>query len=186
MPFGRFLKRKEESPPLSSSSTRPFVDGIQKVSSEETHRGVTVFPEKEKVSHGKEKEDVSTPRVVTEGTKETEKAEGGTQSTAVNDEISSQNISPKSEEVSQIEAILEDGLGESFDSLPPRLQEEFRFQGEKTAIKISELLHTTKIKIKKILGLIRSWLKMLPGVSQLFIEQDAREKVEKILQIRKK
>jgi hypothetical protein len=35
--------------------------------------------------------------------------------------------------------------------------------------------------VKKILALIRDWLKLIPGVNRFFLEQEAKIKTDKIL-----
>ena len=63
-------------------------------------------------------------------------------------------------------------------------QEAFKKKGEETAGKIKELLKSFKDKTKEIVKLIKSWLKMLPGVNKFFIEQEAKIKTDKILNIK--
>ncbi|HDQ22414.1 MAG TPA: hypothetical protein ENN28_00375 [Candidatus Uhrbacteria bacterium] len=84
----------------------------------------------------------------------------------------------------KIEDILEEDLEEIYFQMPPEKQAEFRQTGEETAGKIEALLHSTKIKIKKILDLIRDWLKIIPGVNKYFLDQEAKIKTDKILDIK--
>ena len=84
----------------------------------------------------------------------------------------------------KIEKVLEEGLGDSFQRLSPIAKQEFKIKGEETANKIRELMNSAKIKVKKIIRLILEWLKMLPGVNHFFLEQEAKIKTDKILQLK--
>lgn len=86
----------------------------------------------------------------------------------------------------KVEKIMEEGINEAYSRLSPVAQQEFKLKGEETALKIRELLKATHIKVKKILGLIFEWLKMLPGVNKFFLEQEAKIKTDKIIHLHKK
>jgi hypothetical protein len=92
----------------------------------------------------------------------------------------------KDEVAVKIEKILEDGLGDAYQRLSPVAKQEFKIKGEKTAVKISELLRSTHVKVKKILRLIIEWLKILPGINRFFLEQEAKIKTDKILELKNK
>lgn len=81
----------------------------------------------------------------------------------------------------EIETILSDDLTDLFLKMTPSEQEAFRAKGEETASRIREMLQSAKVNIKKILGLIRDWLKLIPGVNRFFLEQEAKIKTDKIL-----
>jgi hypothetical protein len=83
--------------------------------------------------------------------------------------------------VKGIEDILSEDLTDLFLKMSPEQQQEFRDEGEATASKIRVLLSETKIKIKNILVLITQWLRMIPGINQFFLEQEAKIKTDKIL-----
>jgi hypothetical protein len=84
----------------------------------------------------------------------------------------------------EIEDILEGDLEGIYQSLTPVQQREFREKGEETAFKISILIQQAKIKIKQILKLIIEWLKLIPGVNKFFLEQEAKIKTDKVLQLK--
>ena len=86
----------------------------------------------------------------------------------------------------EIDKILADGLHETFLNLSPKKQQEFKLEGEKTTVKINLLLDKTKIKVDKIIDLIRKWLKIIPGINQFFLEQEAKIKADKIINIKDK
>jgi len=90
----------------------------------------------------------------------------------------------KTEDYQKIEKIMEEGLGEAYQSMTADQQKVFKETGEKTASKIEQLLRKAKVKIKEILHLIREWLKIIPGVNKFFLEQEAKIKTDKILKIK--
>jgi len=92
----------------------------------------------------------------------------------------------KTARIQAIENILEEDLGDVYFSLTPEKQREFKRKGEETAIKISMLAEKTKIKAKKIISLIRDWLLLIPGVNKFFLEQEAKIKADKIIELKNK
>ena len=85
----------------------------------------------------------------------------------------------------KIESVLEEDLGEVYKSMPPEKQAEFQKKGEEVAGKIRTMIETAKFSFRKALGLIRDWLKMIPGVNKFFLEQEAKIKADKISHIAK-
>lgn len=63
-------------------------------------------------------------------------------------------------------------------------QAKFKQAGEETAGKISILLQTAKVQVKKIVELIVAWLRIIPGVNSYYLEQEAKIKADKILTMR--
>jgi len=86
----------------------------------------------------------------------------------------------------EIDAYLSDGLGETFLAMTPIKQKEFKEEGEKTAKKINILLDSTKINLGKIVDLIRRWLKLITGVNRFFLDQEAKIKADKIIDLKNK
>lgn len=85
-----------------------------------------------------------------------------------------------------IDSILSEGLDEVFLGLKPDKQKEFKVKGEETVKEINTLLSKTKVKVSKIIGLIKSWLKIIPGVNKFFLEQESKIKADKIMEIKNK
>lgn len=83
--------------------------------------------------------------------------------------------------VIKIEKILESGVGDAYNRLSPIAKQEFKMEGEQTAMKIRELLKSAHVKVKKIFQLIMEWLKLLPGVNHFFLEQEAKIKTDRVL-----
>jgi len=93
--------------------------------------------------------------------------------------------SPEEERKKEIDKILADGLNEVFLKMSPIQQKKFKEEGDETVKKINKLLEGTKIKISKIINLIRAWLKLIPGVNKYFLEQEAKIKADRIVQLKK-
>jgi len=89
-------------------------------------------------------------------------------------------------ELEEIENILQEDLGDVYASLPPETREEFKVEGEKTAVEIKGLVERVKIKTRKIFQLIKNWLKIIPGVNRFFLEQEAKIKTDEILDLAEK
>lgn len=84
----------------------------------------------------------------------------------------------------KIDQILSEGLSDVFMDLDPNTQIKFKVEGERTTRKINELLSGAKIKAKKIVDLIMSWLGIIPGLNRFFLEQEAKIKADKILKMK--
>lgn len=84
-----------------------------------------------------------------------------------------------------MEKVLSSGLEELYLGLTPEKKQEFRQVGENTAKQICELLSQSKIKVDKIINLIKTWLKLLPGINKFFLEQEAKIKTDALLQLKK-
>ncbi len=81
----------------------------------------------------------------------------------------------------EVEIILEEDLTEMFLAMTPAQQAKFKEKGEETLFKVRVALGQAKINASKIFHLIRSWLKIIPGVNRYFLEQEAKIKTDKIL-----
>ena len=86
----------------------------------------------------------------------------------------------------EIDNILSSGLHEVFLQLDKKRQAEFKLKGEETVSKINGLLNESKIRIDKIISLIKKWLKLIPGINQFFLEQEAKIKADKIVDLKNK
>ena len=91
---------------------------------------------------------------------------------------------PKAPMLVKIEGILAEDLAEVYENLPAALKPQFRAKGEETAGKIKQLMQDAKVKARKVLKLIKEWLKMIPGVNKFFLEQEATIKTQKLLGIK--
>lgn len=85
--------------------------------------------------------------------------------------------------VHDIESILSDGLGETYTKLPPDTKVAFKRSGEEAARRIAVLLDKTRLSVRKIIAIIRDWLRILPGVNRHFINQEAKIRTDRLLQL---
>ena len=83
-----------------------------------------------------------------------------------------------------VERILSEGLEETFRTLDAEHQQAFKETGEVTAAKIETMLQSAKVQVIKIIELIMTWLKIIPGVNKYFLEQEAKNKADKLLRLR--
>jgi hypothetical protein len=91
----------------------------------------------------------------------------------------------KTEERKKIEGILSEDLKELFQGMDAEHKAEFKRKGEETASALEKLVSTAKATAKKVAKLISNWLKFIPGINQYFLEQEAKLKTDKILEINK-
>ncbi len=90
---------------------------------------------------------------------------------------------PTDEVTEEIEKIMEEGLGEFFTTMPPEAKVKFKKKGEEVARELSEMVRGFKVKFKRALQLIRDWLLTIPGVNRFFLEQEAKIKVDLIIEL---
>lgn len=89
----------------------------------------------------------------------------------------------KDEDVLEVEKILEEGLAPLFVSLPDHAKEKFKEKGEEASHEIAGMVKRLQIDIKRALRLIRDWLLTIPKVNKFFLEQEAKIKTDKILEL---
>lgn len=91
---------------------------------------------------------------------------------------------PEKDEVFKaVEKILEDGLGDYYQQLPEPAKVRFQQKGEQVAGEIAVMVRQLKVKVKQVILLIRDWLLTIPGVNKFFLEQEAKIKTDRILEL---
>jgi len=91
-------------------------------------------------------------------------------------------VDPMVQRYQRIEQILEEDFGEIYNNLSPQEQKLFKIKGEEAARSIFQLVyHKSKVKVKKIIKMIKEWLKTIPGINKFFLEQEAKIKADKIV-----
>lgn len=90
---------------------------------------------------------------------------------------------PKDDVTLRVEKIMEDGLGSYYDRLSPQAKVQFKRKGEETAVEISLMVRSLKVKMHRVLRLLRDWLLTIPGVNKFFLEQEAKIKTDRILEL---
>ncbi|OGY47635.1 MAG: hypothetical protein A2840_01290 [Candidatus Buchananbacteria bacterium RIFCSPHIGHO2_01_FULL_47_11b] len=92
----------------------------------------------------------------------------------------------KSQQLLEIETILEQDLADFYFKMDEDARQEFKVTGEQTAAKIEQLLGRSRVRARAIFKLIIAWLKIIPGVNKLFINQEAKIKTDKIMRLTSK
>lgn len=92
-------------------------------------------------------------------------------------------VHDKSDVYEQIEDIMEEGMGDVYAELDPYIKKEFKKRGEETATLIERLVVTAKVTAQRVFQLILSWLKIIPHVNKYYLQQEAKIKADKILQL---
>lgn len=90
---------------------------------------------------------------------------------------------PKSELLLKVEDILSEDLAPVYQKMTQENQRKFKAKGEEVARTIWQMMETAKLQLKKILTLLREWLKMIPGVNRYFLEQETKIKIDKIIDL---
>ncbi len=87
---------------------------------------------------------------------------------------------------SLIDAYLAEGLEDTFLSMSPAEQQNFKRAGEETVSKINTLLDAAKVNVSKIVSLIKKWLSLIVGVNRFYLDQEAKIKADKIINLKNK
>ncbi|MFA5185510.1 MAG: hypothetical protein WC551_03410 [Patescibacteria group bacterium] len=90
---------------------------------------------------------------------------------------------PADELTVRVEKIMEDGLGDYYSKLTPEAQLKFKEKGEVTAKELTAMVRGFKVKFKRALQILRDWLLCIPGINKFFLEQEAKIKVDKIIEL---
>lgn len=93
-------------------------------------------------------------------------------------------VVPKDVLTQEIERILESDLEELYFSMNAEDQMKFKLEGEQVSKTIRQMMQSGTVKLRKVLGLVLNWLKMIPGVNKFFVEKQAKIKAEQILNLR--
>jgi hypothetical protein len=92
-------------------------------------------------------------------------------------------VSSRDEVTIEVEKILEEGMGPFFQSLPPEARPVFKQKGEEASVRISDMIRTLKVSVKKVTELILAWLRTIPGVNKYFLAQEAKIKTDRIMEL---
>jgi hypothetical protein len=149
---------------------------------------IVIKPEQSKAltTEGTDLERVASPEVQANkaGLEATESAEKAVLPTNTGTQSVSSTTNPvEAQRLADIERILEEDLSEIYFKLPEAEKVKFRVTGEKTAREINSLLSSATVKLKKIIEVITGWLKLIPGVSKFFLEQEAKIKADRLLKL---
>ena len=90
---------------------------------------------------------------------------------------------PKDEVMLQVEKILEEDLEPLVESMSSEDRAKFEKKGLEVSGQIAGMVRSFKLKMEKAVSLIRSWLHTIPGVNKFFLEQEAKIKADKIMDL---
>ena len=89
----------------------------------------------------------------------------------------------KDETTKAVENALEEGLRDVYAKLPAGRKAKFQKEGERITREISAMVKSLKVQADRVLGLIRKWLALIPGVNKFFLIQEAKLKTDRIMLI---
>lgn len=81
----------------------------------------------------------------------------------------------------EIDHILNEDMEEVCLSMTDEQRRDFITKEEEIASTIEQLIETAKITVKRVIFLIRHWMKMIPRVNSFFLEQAAKIKTDRIM-----
>jgi len=87
----------------------------------------------------------------------------------------------RDEDLIVIESILAEDVLDLYNQLSEIKKREFKKRGELISVKIKTMLRQVRVRAEEIFDLIKNWLKMLPNINHYFLEQEAKIKTDKIL-----
>ena len=92
--------------------------------------------------------------------------------------------SPATDSISkEVESVLSENIATIYKNLPADRKKAFKLKGEQITDQIVHMIRSGILQVKKILGIIRDWLEMIPGVNAFFLEQEAKIKTDKIQEL---
>ncbi len=100
--------------------------------------------------------------------------------------VSTQEAAPpveKDQITLEVEKILEDGLGDYVPDMPDEAREKFIKKGGEVAGQVSGMVHSMNVQVKRVVDLIKDWLLTIPGVNRYFVEQEAKIKTDRIVDL---
>jgi hypothetical protein len=83
----------------------------------------------------------------------------------------------------EVEKILEDGLGDYVEAMPPDARQRFLAKGRDVSTQIALMVRQFKVELRRTITLIRDWLLTIPGVNRYFLEQEAKIKTDRIISL---
>lgn len=99
-------------------------------------------------------------------------------------QVSKPEIKPEKDSMTmKIEAVLEEGVENDFKNMSPQQQAAFMHEGEELAERLKAMRESGKFDAGLANKQITRWLRGIPDVSALFLEQAAKIKTDKLKSI---
>lgn len=89
----------------------------------------------------------------------------------------------KDVDLMRVERVLEENLWELYFALPKGTREQFRQEGEKTALAVREAMEAEKVRPGFIHRCIDLWLRIIPRVNPWFLLQEGKIKTDNVMTI---
>lgn len=92
-------------------------------------------------------------------------------------------VEQQDETFTRVEKILEEDLEDLVAGMNPEDKEKFEKKGLEVSGQIANMIRALKLKMEKAVSLIRDWLRTIPGVNKYFLEQAAKIKADKMMDL---
>lgn len=92
---------------------------------------------------------------------------------------------PPDEVMTEVEKILEDGLGNFVETMPEDARQRFLAKGREVSTSIAVMVRSFKVELRSVIHLVREWLMTIPSVNRYFLEQEAKIKTDRIITLAK-
>ncbi|MEY4744569.1 MAG: hypothetical protein RL272_514 [Candidatus Parcubacteria bacterium] len=83
----------------------------------------------------------------------------------------------------RVERALEQNLWDLYFALPQGVREKFKEEGETAAAALRAAIETKRVRPSTVLHAVNRWLKTIPKVNPYFLEQEAKIKTDKIMEL---
>ncbi len=90
---------------------------------------------------------------------------------------------PKDKYRIRVERALEQNLWDLYFALPPGAREKFKTEGEAAAADLRVAIEKKSVRPNAVLHAVHRWLRSIPKVNPYFLEQEAKIKTDKIMDL---
>ena len=89
----------------------------------------------------------------------------------------------KDEVAIEVDKILEDGLGDFVEDMPAEARQRFLSKGQEVSGQIAVMVRGFRVEVRRVIQLIQEWLQTIPAVNRFFLEQEAKIKTDRIVEL---
>lgn len=83
----------------------------------------------------------------------------------------------------EVDKILEDGLGDFVEDMPAEARQRFLTKGQEVSGQIAVMVRGFHVEVRRVIQLIQEWLQTIPAVNRFFLEQEAKIKTDRIVDL---